>query len=548
MPKIYTAPQQIVFFSILSLSLLFIPSGIASAATTYYVSTTGDDTNSGTATTNAWKTLSRVNQVNLMPGDSVLLEGGSSFPGNLYLDSADIGNATSPITISSYNAGKATISAGSGDGISAYNTAGIAISNLTINGSGTTTNTGSGINLYADLPNGTTLSLVTIDMVDISNFGNSGILIGSWNQSTGYKDVTITNSKVHENAAGGITTYAEIPNVHKNVYIGHVTAYNNPGIPGLQKPSGSGIVLGGVDGGVIERSVAYSNGRLSDNVAGPVGIWAYDSTNVIIQSNESYKNWTSKADGDGFDLDQNTSNSIMQYNYSHDNAGAGFLMAQSPNNTKHTGNTIRYNISQNDVRKLPYGSISLYGKITNANIYNNTVYVTAVTGNAPRAIRIWNTSAVTNDVSNIRFNNNIIVARGGKELVRVDTDQLNGATNLSFTGNTYYTAGNVFAILWGANKYTTLSAWRTATKQETMNALPTGSIANPLLQGMGLAPTFGNADVLESMTNYKLALNSPALNTGLDLPTIFSLSVGMRDFYGTTIPAGTGYSVGAYDK
>ncbi|MGC3974336.1 MAG: hypothetical protein QM771_08160 [Nitrospira sp.] len=65
--------------------------------------------------------------------------------------------------------------------------------------------------------------------------------------------------------------------------------------------SGSGIILGNVDSGVIEWSKAYENGRLGN--AG-VGIWTYDSTKVAIQHNESFANHTSgDADGGGFDLD-----------------------------------------------------------------------------------------------------------------------------------------------------------------------------------------------------------------------------------------------------
>jgi len=67
---------------------------------------------------------------------------------------------------------------------------------------------------------------------------------------------------------------------------------------------GNGIVLGSVDGGTIERSIAYDDGWLcdSDN-GGPVGIWAYNATDVTIQFNESYGNHTAgSVDSGGFDF------------------------------------------------------------------------------------------------------------------------------------------------------------------------------------------------------------------------------------------------------
>ena len=44
-------------------------------------------------------------------------------------------------------------------------------------------------------------------------------------------------------------------------------------------------------------------------------------------------------------------NSVMQYNYSHDNDGAGYLLAQFTYAREFTNNIVRYNISENDGRK-----------------------------------------------------------------------------------------------------------------------------------------------------------------------------------------------------
>lgn len=138
----------------------------------------------------------------------------------------------------------------------------------------------------------------------------------------------------HDNGKAGVITYGEDMYANENVYVGNVVAHSNSGIRGLGANSGDGIVLGSVNGGIIEQSLAYNNGWLCDaENGGPVRIWAYNANNVTIQFNESHHNRTGgQIDGGGFDLDHNTSRSIVQYNYSHDNEGAGFLLAQSPDN------------------------------------------------------------------------------------------------------------------------------------------------------------------------------------------------------------------------
>ena len=77
----------------------------ASTGTTYYVSSThGNDGNAGTDQNHPWKTLDKVNAIatDLKPGDSVLLERGSTFQ-DQYLHIKDTsGTADAPITIADY--------------------------------------------------------------------------------------------------------------------------------------------------------------------------------------------------------------------------------------------------------------------------------------------------------------------------------------------------------------------------------------------------------------------------------------------------------------
>ena len=91
---------------------------------------------------------------------------------------------------------------------------------------------------------------------------------------------------------------------HKDLYVGHCEVFNIRGISGKKGHSGNGIVLSSLDGGVIEYCTVYNTGEFSDdmNSGGPIGIWAWDSRNVVIQFCEAYNNKTgNSADGGGFD-------------------------------------------------------------------------------------------------------------------------------------------------------------------------------------------------------------------------------------------------------
>ncbi len=524
----FLARGFVAFFSVLSV----VGVGASASGATYYVSATGNDANSGTATGAAWRTVNKVNSVNFLAGDKVLFQGGASFSGNLYFDASDKGTQASPITISSYGTGRATINAGTGAGFLAYNTGGILLSNLNFVGSGATVNTKDGISFYADAAGNVKFSGITADSIDVSGFGNRGLVIGSWNSQTGFRDVRIANVSAHDNLQSGIASYAQVPFTHANIYIGHCAAYNNFGNPSATGNTGSGIVLGEVNGATVERCIAHDNGKNNFvQSEGPVGIWAYDATNIVLQFNESYFNHTSGGhDGGGFDLDSNVKNSVMQYNYSHDNDGSGYLLCVDSSNG---GNVVRYNISQNDGRKNGYAGIHTYGNIQGAEIYNNTVFVSQTTG-SPRAV--WISTAA----ANVHLRNNIFYTTGGAALV----DIAGGQSGWQCQGNCYF-ASSSFAILWNGVNYSSLDAWRTATGQEMLNGSKTGLAADPKLTAAGSGGTIGNADLLSTLSAYRTQAGSPVIDSAIALSANFGINPGAQDFYGTQTMQGSGYDIGA---
>jgi regulation of enolase protein 1 (concanavalin A-like superfamily) len=519
-------------------------------ATDYYVSASGEDARSGLTPADAWRTIQRVNNQTFQPGDRILFEAGQTFSGSLYFDSADAGTSAAPVTVASFGAGRATIYPDAGGGILVYNAGGYRITDLYVVGSGRDTNTGSGIFFYNDLPGDVKLDHVVIERVDAVGFREAGILIGSNVGRSGYRNVRISRVIASHNGKQGIFTYAAVPNTHENVYVGHSAAFLNAGFAGLAFNSGNGITMSGVNGGTIERSVAYENGWRSTSGNGPIGIWTFDSTRVVIQHNESYNNKTGGTkDGGGFSLDRDTSNSILQYNYSHGNMGAGYLLAHKLDNFVHSGNVIRYNVTENDGRRNEFAAIHVWGRIRNTEIYNNTVYIASTppgTPGLPRALWVKNTSIPTHDVDRLHFRNNIVVTKGVRA-VEVSSDQLNGATDLRFENNLYFGSGSAPRFIWGATTYSGLAAWRTATGQERLGGRDVGIQADPLLTWPGGGVSIGDGGALDRLEGYQIRSGSPSIDAGLSLASSFGINPGGRDYYGTSTPQWAGMDIGAHE-
>jgi hypothetical protein len=414
---------------------------------TYYVSPTGNDSNNGTSPNAPWQTIAKVNGTTYIPGDTVLFQGGQIFTGNLQFTVR--ATSTEPFTIGSYGTGHAVISAGAGTGLSAYNCSGFVVQHIDFIGSGVGTNTNSGIVFYADLSGNVALNYICINDVQVSGFGQEGIGIGSWNNLTGYTDVRVRNAMVHDNR-DGMQVYAQTKGANRNVYVGFCQFYHNPGIAGLSHSSGSGVVLGEVNGGAIEYCQSYNNGASNTSSTGPAGIWCYDSSSILVQYNESYRNTTAGGDGDGFDLDGGTSNSYLQHNYSHDNHGSGYCLFEYSGAGAHTGNTVRYNISENDSSGVEIWGADGGSLVSSDNIYGNIVS----TGRGPQIY------FVNSNCDNIAFAQNIIVSSSGQSLISFP-----GSSGVSFADDDYWTNGAAFTILWGGKTYSSLSSWQAATGQ-----------------------------------------------------------------------------------
>lgn len=516
-------------------------------ATTYYISPTGSDSAAGTTPSTAWRTINRVNATTFYPGDHILFQAWETHYGSIYLSPASHGTTADPIVIDIYDSGSsATIRSGNSYGIYAYNTAGITIKNLNIAGSGDSTNTTSGVVFYADTPGNVSLAGINIENVKVQGYGQQGISIGAWPRDgsrSGYRDIVIGHCDAVFNGDAGMALYGYYNTTDtsctiKNVLIHNCNTFYNRGVAGATHNSGNGIVIGQVDSATIQYCESYNNGERNNYPSGPAGIWAWDSKHVIIEHCESHHNHSTTTDGDGFDLDGGTSYSIMQYNYSHDNDGAGFLVCQFAGARANTHNVVRYNISENDASKGNNGGIFIYtptaaDTLQYLDVYNNTIYTDTIGVNSRRAFYLVGPS-----VKHIRVANNIFMAKGNYLLDVRDT------AGMLIVNNAYNDMGGKYHFL--GTDYSSLSAFRTATGQEMLGSTPKGIVSNVLTQNPGHAGTSSYPPPAGNLSDSYFPVDtSRIVDSGLDLHALWGVDMGIMDILTLLVPWNSKYDIGA---
>jgi hypothetical protein len=499
-----------------------------------FVSPTGSDDADGSSESNAVATLARAQSL-AKPGDVIFLAPGATFFDTITFGQGQGGRAGAPLVLSSSstNPAKLVATASGVTPITIYNAGHVVVENLIVEGPGKNLTKAQGVRAFSD--EGRYASLVFRNL-NVSGF-HEGLVVWSWERATdGFDDVLIEDVDLHHNLQGGGSFYGLGTSAHRDVVVRCSSFSYNTGDPALTRPSGDGFVLGSVTNGLIDGCVAHHNGGDGNNSAGPVGLWAYNASKITIQFSESYNNLAKFQDGDGFDLDIGVTDSVIQYCYSHDNFGAGYLLSQQ--GTEPWGNNvIRYNISENDGWGKRLGALTYYSEpsalgLEDSWVYGNTVYSSV----GP----VVNLTSADNAGRNYLFNN-IFVAAGGQALVW-DWSGDAGAGKVISAGNLWWDAD-------GSPDFqgrSSLQAWRDALGQEMRDGTSAGVYADPLLEAPGSGGTLGDVTRLRDLTAYRLRLGSPALDAGVD-PMVFGQEPGPHDYYGGSLPNGVGYDLGAHE-
>lgn len=374
-------------------AVLAAPYAARATTTTYYVDcAAGSDGNSGTSTATAWRTLTKASSVVYGPGDQILLKRGCVFAGQSLVAQGS-GSSSARITLADYGTGNLPrIDASNAEAVKLQNVQNWTVKNLDLTQHGQEPEAIDANNEHGkDRDKSTdtfmhpvvlvrglgppgvqacgepcTVRNITLDGLRVHDGTWTGIFVeGGYydlgDNTYGYADnVVIQNSEAWGNHKAGIEftdTYTK--DVSHNVT--NVKVLNSY----LHHNGGDGIMMGPVDHGLIDSNRCSYNGWERN---ARLGCWSWDSHDVVSQFNESDHNQTPlndshARDAGGFDLDLGTEDSVMQYDWSHDNQGEGFLLLTWPigfgYNRGVTHNAqLRYSISERDAKKLARASSS----------------------------------------------------------------------------------------------------------------------------------------------------------------------------------------------
>jgi hypothetical protein len=480
--------------------------------TSYYVdAAAGLDDNAGTSPETAWRTLSRANRVIYAPGDRIWLRSGCAWRGQFWPKGS--GAEGNPIVVDSYGDGAKPVIYGLGwaqAAVQLYNQQCWEISNLDISNTGSSRAIRQGVLVlgedYGLLHHVYLRNLSVHDVNGAFDSGrdggkcNGGIVFDVQGSAvrTRFHDVLIEGCSLRNCDRTGIKTWSDWSRWNCATWEPYTNLVIRNNV--LDDIGGDGIVPCQADAPRVEYNVASNCNRRSGvwNVA----IWCWDTDDAVLQYNEAYLTHTA-LDGQGFDIDGFTRRTVLQYNHSHDNEGGFLLICNYPDAGPCYFNedaVVRYNISQSDRAK----TFHLAGKVTNARLYNNTIYVDSVLGNVP-IVRSGEYAAAPDHT---QFYNNIIwnEGTGGYEL--------GISTNNVFDSNVFY-----------------------GDHPASEPADPHKLTSNPGLLAAGRGSTG------RSTTDaYRLRPDSPCIDSGLTLP-----DNGGQDYWGNPVPFGAGADRGAHE-
>lgn len=523
-------------------------------ATNYYVSTSGSFSNNGLTKDKPFKGLGQVPSA-LKPGDSILIKGGDKVIGGPLVISAS-GNSSSDIVVSSYDnilpSGE-TLNGGLAlnGGITIDNASYVTIKDIILKGDwNPITMVGTGNSGVKINPTSTGGGSIAIIGCDISGFyiGVHGYYPSPVSSTNVFTTINVMYCLLHDNGKAGLDISAVVPAygskqyAFDNLILYKNFVYNNLG-SNIANHSGDGAVVGSFERGIMSHNVVFHNGWRNTNAgAGPAGIWCWDADSMLLEYNEAYDNGTmlGKGDGDGFDFDGGVTNSILQYNYSHDNWAAGYLLWNLGGMRSNTSNNIlRYNISENDNIGYPlhlwnrdhFGGIAIAAGCSDTKIYNNTI-----SAKLGPCIKVE-----AGTTTNFEYYNNIFYSEAPSGHLLLDMQ----SSGNKLLNNCYYSV-NGFLVKIGATTYSTFGdGSATDLKKSGNETSGNGMLANPKLK-MPLSEVNVGDFSLTNFTNYQLQAGSPVKDKGLDLTASpYKWNIGKNDYNGLSIPAGSGHDIGA---
>lgn len=370
-----SSPGPVLALAVLLVSLA-VPS---SPAASYHVDATrGDDTHDGLTPRTAWRSLDRVNAAAFTPGDRVRFRRGSVWDGQLRVEAR--GEPGRPIRFEAYGRGPISRIDAAGrheDAVLLRNCQHVELADLELTNHGETSVDAPrrGVHVVADNCGSlTNLTITRLFVHDVNGTqkrkDNGGLVFRTRGDRipSRFVGLRIERNIVWRVDRSGIA--AQSYHANRNRWfpsLGVIIRDNWLGDVG-----GDGIVPWATEDALVEHNILVgANERAGSYNA---GIWPWSTDHTVLRLNRASGVRTLR-DGQGFDSDYNSRDTVLEYNLSHDNDG-GFLLICSPGkrnpaeNWGNRGTIARHNISRNDHARIFHVSA-----VEDTRVERNAVYV-----------------------------------------------------------------------------------------------------------------------------------------------------------------------------
>jgi translation initiation factor IF-1 len=391
-----------------------------------------------------WKSLEPLKTKQFGPGDRILLKRGCAWTGQLTIQGS--GSEGTPIVIAAYGEGPRPRIDGAGqvqDTVLIKNQQYIELRDLEVTNRGATSAVRRGVHIWLD-DFGTAKHIVVSGLFihdvngDNKPKDNGGII---WRTSgrttpTRFDGLLIERNIVWKVDRSAIAAQSAFVDRRRWFPSLNVVIRDNL----VDDVGGDGIVPWASDGALIEHNIARDCNKRAGSYN--AGIWPWSCDNTVMRLNEASFTRTLK-DGQGFDSDYNSRNTLIERNYSHDNEG-GFLLICTPRHddparmVTNIGVEVRNNISRNDKTR----TFHISGPVENVRIHHNSVWIAP--GDTVNLVQISDWKGWPDGVE-FRANRFYVegTARYGHEIRRFDDGSFEigpgfgPAKNVRFEGNTY---------------------------------------------------------------------------------------------------------------